>query len=365
VKVPLVDLKAQYQSIKNEIDSAIQECINDSSFIGGERVHAFEKSFAEFLGIKNCIGCANGTDAIELVLKGLGIGSGDEVIVPAYTWISTAEAPGTVGANPVFVDVVDGLYTIDYAKIEEKISSKTKAIIPVHLYGLPAEMDEIMEIANRHSLKVIEDCAQAHGAAYKGKKVGNFGHASTFSFYPSKNLGAYGDAGCMVTNADDLALQLRMLSNHGQQGKNNHFFEGRNSRLDTIQAMILSVKLQKLDQWTLLRIKNAELYKSKLQGTKIGLPQNPDYSKHVYHVFVIQIEERDKVINVLAEAGIGTAIHYPLPLPFTKPYEHLGYSPDDFPVSSGMSGKILSLPMYPELTEEQIDFVCDTLLDWV
>ncbi|MCS7014325.1 MAG: DegT/DnrJ/EryC1/StrS family aminotransferase [Chloroherpetonaceae bacterium] len=357
MKIPFVDLKAQYQSIKSEIDSAIANVISETAFISGKYAKAFEEEFAAYIGIKHCISCANGTDSIEILLKAMGIGHGDEVIVPANSWISTSEAVTTVGATPVFVDILPDYYTIDPSKIEEKITPRTKVIIPVHLYGLPAEMDEIMAIARKYGLRVLEDCAQSHGATYKGKMTGTFGDCASFSFYPGKNLGAYGDAGAMVTNDDEIARIARLIANHGQPRKNEHEIEGRNSRLDGIQAAVLSVKLRHLENWTEARRRNANLYRKYLSGTHVVLPKEPEYSRHVYHLFVVRVTNREKIIDTLRAEGIETGIHYPTPLPLLKAYQRFGHKPEDFPVASSQMGKILSLPMYPELTEEMIEFV--------
>ncbi|MFM7363018.1 MAG: DegT/DnrJ/EryC1/StrS family aminotransferase [Cuspidothrix sp.] len=361
MSIPLVDLKAQYLTIKSEIDAAISDVINNTSFIGGKYVKQFEEQFAAYIGTKYCVGCANGTDAIEILLKALGISSGDEVIVPAHTWISTAEAVTTIGGKPIFVDTHPDFYTIDVSKIEAKITPKTKAIIPVHLYGLPVEMDEIMRIAKQYNLKVIEDCAQAHGAMYKGQKIGTFGDGAAFSFFPGKNLGAYGDAGGMVTNNEEIAVLARKIANHGRLGKYDHEMEGRNSRLDSLHAAILTVKLNYLEQWTEARRHNANLYNKHLSNSNLKLPIAPDYSRHVYHLYVVQVENRDKVQENLHQEGIATGIHYPLALPMLTAYSYLGHQPQDFPVSVGYTPKILSLPMYPELTEDMIVQICTTL----
>lgn len=357
MKIPFVDLKAQYQSIKSEIDSAIANVIAETAFISGKYAKAFEEEFAAYIGVKHCISCANGTDSIEILLKAMGIGQGDEVIVPANSWISTSEAVTTVGATPIFVDILPDYYTIDPSKIEEKITPRTKAIIPVHLYGLPAEMDDIMAIARKYGLKVLEDCAQSHGATYKGKMTGTFGDCASFSFYPGKNLGAYGDAGAMVTNDDEIARIARLIANHGQPRKNEHEIEGRNSRLDGIQAAVLSVKLRYLESWTEARRRNAALYRKYLAGSCVVLPKEPSYSRHVYHLFVVRVANRERVIEELKMEGVETGIHYPTPLPLLKAYSRFGYTPKDFPVAASQMGKILSLPMYPELTEEMIAFI--------
>jgi len=360
--IPLVDLKIQYQTIKTKIDMAIANVIEDSAFIGGKYVQAFEEAFKSYVGVSYCIGCANGTDALEISLKALGIGSGDEVIVPAHTWISTAESVTTIGAKPIFVDTISNLYTINVNHIEAKITPKTRAIIPVHLYGLPADIDVIMEIAKKHNLKVIEDCAQAHGSKYKGQNVGTFGDAATFSFFPGKNLGAYGDAGAIVTNNEDIATLARMIANHGRLDKYDHYLEGRNSRLDGLQAAILSVKLPYLNTWTELRRQHAEIYNQYLGSSSLVIPKEPEYAYHVYHLYVIQTENRTEVQQRLKLSNILTGIHYPIALPMLKAYQYIGASDVDFPISISNSHKILSLPMYPELTKEQIEFICSVLL---
>lgn len=358
--IPFVDLKAQYQSLKSEIDRAIQNVIDDCAFIGtsnNKYVKAFEADFANFMGTTHCIGCANGTDSLEILLKGLGIGPGDEVIVPALSWIATSESVSNMGAKPVFVDIEPDFYTIDPQLIEEKITPATKAIIPVHLYGHPADMDAIMAIAKKHRLKVIEDCAQSHGASINGKLTGTIGDAGSFSFFPGKNLGAYGDAGGMVTNNDLLADRCRMISQHGQLNKkHHHLIEGRNSRLDGIQAAILSVKLLRLNQWTDQRIAIAAQYNRVLPDW-IKKPQTRTGYKHVFHLYVMEAENRDAIMQTLKDAGIESAIQYPTPLPLLDAYKNQGFSETDFPVASRATKRILSLPVFPELTFEQIGVI--------
>lgn len=361
--IPFVDLDIQYKEIKSEIDDAIKECIADSNFIRGKAVSDFEKSFASYLGIKHCIGCGNGTDALEIILTALNIGLGDEVIVPALTWISTAEAVTNAGAEPVFVDIDPNTYTIDVTRIEEKITNKTKAIIPVHLYGCPADMSDLNTLAKKYRLHLIEDCAQAHGAEFNGKKVGTFGIASAFSFFPSKNLGAFGDAGAIVTDNEDLADLIRKISNHGQLNtKHRHFIIGRNSRLDSIQAAILNVKLKHLDIWNEKRVEVADFYRARL-GTSghIILPIVQENKKHVYHLFVIRCKDRNKIIELLEAKRIAWGIHYPNALPFIEPYRYKEHKPDEFKASSGIINNILSIPIYPEITNEQLDTICAQL----
>ena len=357
MKIPFVDLYAQYLTIKEDIDGAIAHIIKTSGYIGGTPVTEFESAFAAFLGTKHVIACANGTDSLEIILKAWGIGTGDEVIVPAHSWISTSEAVGNCGATPVFVDVRADNYTINTDLVEAAITPKTKAIIPVHLCGHPADMPAIMRIAAKHGLKVMEDCAQSHGATINGKKAGTFGHAASFSFYPGKNLGAYGDAGCMATNDDQLAATVRMIANHGQHGKHNHLIEGRNSRLDGLQAAILSVKLPHLEQWTALRIAHAAAYNALLADAGVETPVTLDGCRHVFHLYVIRTEQREALAAHLKAAGIDTAVHYPTALPFLPCYRDRGFRPEDFPVAFHNQSRILSLPMFAELTPAQLEYV--------
>ncbi|WP_462248253.1 DegT/DnrJ/EryC1/StrS family aminotransferase [Ekhidna sp.] len=357
--IPYADLKIQYKSIRAEIDAAIQDCIDNTMFIGGDKIKAFEEGFAKYSRMKYAVGCANGTDAIEIALKVLGVGPGDEVLVPALTWISTAGAVNNVGAEPIFVDVLEDERTINPSLLEEKITPKTKAIIPVHLYGLPAKMKEIMEVANAHNIKVIEDSAQAHGAEIDGERIGSFGHLATFSFYPGKNMGAYGDAGGIVTNSEELAINCKLITNHGQLVKHNHKIIGRNSRLDTIQAAILNVKLKYIEEWTERRIEKAEIYKDVL--TNVMTPSKPKNYKHVYHVYAIQSERRDELKKVLDNANIGNAIHYPNPLPFVASYAYKGHRSGDFPIAEKLCKELLSLPIYPEIKQDDINKVTDVI----
>ena len=360
--IPFVDLKAQYQSIKTDIDHAIQNVINETAFIRGKYVKTFEEQYAEAYGVKHCISCANGTDAIYITLKALGIGQGDEVITVANSWISTSETITQAGARPVFIDIHPDYYTIDVSKIEEKITSKTKAIIPVHLFGQPAEMDDIIDICKRHNFYLVEDCAQAHFAEWKRRKVGTFGIAGTFSFFPSKNLGAYGDAGAIITNDDEFAQKARMFANHGSLRKHEHELEGINSRMDGLQAAILSVKLRYIHEWNQKRLQNALLYNELLADFEdIIIPKIRLDTSHVFHLYVIRHKERDELQEYLKEHGISTGIHYPVALPFLKAYDYLRHKPDDFPVAYKYQNEILSLPMYPELSAESIRFTCSKI----
>jgi len=331
MNIPFVDLQIQYQSIKQEIDEAIESILTHAIFVNGEPLASFEKNFAEYMGVEHCIGCGNGTDAIEIALEALGVGLGDEVLVPAYTWVSTASAVSRVGAKPIFVDVHPDFYTIDVSTIEEKISKNTKAIIPVHFYGLPADMDSILAIAKQHNLKVIEDCAQAHNATINGEKVGSLGDMATYSFYPGKNLGAYGDGGAVVTNSNELDKKARII----------------------MQAAILNVKLNHLTKWTKKRQLVADWYLDLLEELPVQLPASPSGYKHVYHLFVIQTNRRDELKAFLESKGIQTQIHYPKPLHQVGIFDKQGA----FDVAEAMSGKILSLPMYAELNRVQVEYV--------
>ena len=367
MQIPFIDLKAQYKTIKSEIDLAISEIIESTAFIQGNAVRNFEVSFTNAIGVKNCIAVANGTDALIISIKALGIAKGDEVIVPANSFIATSEAVTAAGARVVFVDNDPLTYNIDPCKIEDKISSKTKAIIAVHMYGKAANMDLIVNIARKHNLFLIEDSAQGHLAEYRTqngewKKTGNFGDIATFSFYPGKNLGAYGDAGAIITNSDELAKKARMFANHGRISKYNHEFEGYNSRMDGIQGAVLAVKLKYLAEWTQKRRAAADYYIGNLKGIKdIVIPFVEDGYKPVWHLFVIRTKHRAELQTYLKEKGISVGIHYPTALPNLKAYEYLGHKPSDFPIASDYQKKILSLPIFSEITKEQIDYVIDNI----
>lgn len=364
MQIEFVDLKAQYNSIKQDIDKAISQVINETCFIGGKYVKAFEAAFGKLYDVKHVIGVANGTDAIYVTLKMLGIGPGDEVITSAASWISTSETITQTGAKPVFVDIHPDTFTANPKLIREKITARTKAVIPVHLYGQPAHISEIRQICDDHKLLLIEDCAQSHLTEENGKLVGKFGIAATFSFYPGKNLGAYGDAGAVITNDDALAEKIRMYANHGALKKHEHKMEGVNSRLDSVQAAILAVKLPHLNNWTSKRILNAKFYTRELKDSKVTTPLMRPDSRHSFHLYVIRYGKRDQLKAYLEEKGIQTAIHYPTALPNLPAYSYLNHQPNDFPVASRYQNEILSLPMYPELTEEKIHYVCKTIKEF-
>jgi dTDP-4-amino-4,6-dideoxygalactose transaminase len=358
MKVPFVDLHAQYLSIKSEIDSAIAEVIAESAFIRGRHVDAFERAWADTLKLKHCVSCANGTDALYIVMRGLGIKPGDEVITTAHSWIATSETITQAGGRVVFCDAQKDTFNIDPSLIEAKVTKATVGIIPVHLYGQPADMDEIMAIAKKHKLWVIEDCAQAHLATYKGKLVGTFGNAATFSFYPGKNLGAYGDAGCIVTNDDGLADWTATFARHG--GKGEHVMEGINSRMDGLQAAILNVKLPHLKAWTTARRRIAARYNNVLGHLdNITTPKVAEDRSHVYHLYVVTTEIRDLLKKALADGAIATSLNYPKALPFYPAYAYLGHKPADFPAAYHNQSRILSLPIFPEMTDEMIEYVAD------
>ena len=361
MNIPFVDLKAQYHSIKPDIDKAIENVIAETAFIGGKYVNNFKEEFANLYGVKHCVPVANGTDAIYIILKTLGIGVGDEVITVANSWISTSETITQAGAKPVFIDV-DEYFTIDVGKIEEAITPNTKAIIPVHLYGQMADIEIIEQICTKHNLFLIEDCAQSHFSELNGIRAGLRGIASTFSFFPGKNLGAYGDAGAIITNDDELAEKMRMYANHGALIKHQHKIEGINSRLDGLQASILSAKLPYILDWTDKRRECAAYYDEILKEiSQIELPIVRPNSLHSYHLYVLKVERREELVTYLKQNGIETFIHYPIPLPFMEAYQYLGKSRSDFPVVADNQHRILSIPIFPELTKGQQQYVAKTI----
>jgi dTDP-4-amino-4,6-dideoxygalactose transaminase len=356
--VPFADLYRQYISLQLEIDQAISEVIKQSTFIRGPYVEKFESDFAGLLGIKNCISTANGTDSLYIAMKCLGLSSGEEVIVPAHSWISTSETVTQSGGKTVFCDTDKNSFTIDPFQIESKITSKTVGIIPVHLYGQSAEMDIIISIAKKYNLWVLEDCAQAHLAKYKSKLVGSFGEAASFSFYPGKNLGAMGDAGALVTNNSDLACKMQIFARHGGTKKGEHLIEGINSRMDGFQAAILSIKMKHLLGWNEKRRKIAQVYIDELANIEnLTLPTVLDGREHVWHLFVIKTPLRDKLFEHLKSKKIQTVINYPIALPFLEAYKYLNHSVSEFPNAYENQSKILSLPIFPEMTENEQEIV--------
>ena len=363
VKVPFVDLKAQYESMREEIMQAIVNVVEDTAFVGGKYVQRFEEEFAAYCNRKYAVGVNSGTSALQLALIALGVGRGDEVITAANTFIATTEAISHAGASVRLVDIDPESYTIDPSKIEEAITERTKVIIPVHLYGQPADMDPILKIAAKHGLKVLEDAAQAHGAEYKGRKVGSLGDAAAFSFYPAKNLGAYGDAGIVVTDDKDVADTIRLYSNHGRRSANDHAVEGFNERLDGIQASILSAKLKQLDRWNQMRREAARRYDELLKDLPVKAPREMPYAKHIYHLYVIRIAERDRIKEILASKSVGCGLHYPTPIHLLDAYKYLGKQRGSYPVTEEVAAQILSLPMYPEIAEEQQKYVVDCIAE--
>jgi len=373
MNVPFLDLKTQYKQIEHEVVPMITEAMTNGAFIGGPQVEGFENEFAAFCDSSYCAGVNSGTDALRFALMATGVGAGDAVVTVPNTFIATTEAISQVGATPVFVDIDEKTYNMDPQKLEDCLNNRyahgsvrsahgPKAVIPVHLYGQPADMDPILEIAKKHNLMVIEDACQAHGALYKDKKAGSFGHVGCFSFYPGKNLGAYGEGGAIVTQDQGIADTIRMIRDHGQAKKYFHTMEGYNGRLDAIQAGVLRIKLKRLADWNSRRHDNAEYYHellSELDG--LALPTEASFARSVYHLYVVLADDRDGLQKHLGEKGIGTGLHYPLPLHLQKAYAHLDYKEGDFPVTEAAAERLLSLPMFPELTREQIEYVADTI----
>jgi dTDP-4-amino-4,6-dideoxygalactose transaminase len=365
MKIPFVDLKAQYLSIQSEMDAMMTKVVHETAFIGGTYVKQFEAKFAELYGVKHVISCANGTDSLYIIMRSLGIGAGDEVITAANSWISSSETIGQTGATPVFVDCDEHYMSMDPTKLEAAITPKTKAIMVVHLHGQMCEMELIEEIAKKHQVEIIEDCAQSHFSEYKGKRAGTMGIAGSFSFYPGKNLGAYGDAGCIMTNDDELAKQCRMFANHGALIKHQHQIEGINSRMDGLQAGIITVKLPHILSWTAQRIERAAWYRAALKDMpQLTLPNVRPETQHSYHLFIIQTKERTALAAFLKEKGIETAVHYPTPLPLLEAYKDRGFTREDYSHSARLSAEMLSLPIYPELTQEQIAYIANSIQEF-
>ena len=391
MNIPLIDLKAQYKSISEDLDRVTKEDLSSAAYIMGKNITEFEKEFAEYIGVKHAISVGNGTDALVIALKSLGIGAGDEVITSTFTYFASAECISAVGATPVFVDVEEDTFNIDPSKIEEKITNKTKAIIPVHIFGQSADMDPINEIAKKHNLKVIEDACQAVGSKYKGKMIGALSDAACFSFFPTKNLSCAGDGGMIVTNDDDIATIAKALRTHGsgetgqkaynllnniteevQTSKDGddtvynplkyyNYLIGFNSRLDAIQGAILRVKLPHLDSWNEGRRKVAEVYNKEFKDTDVVIPAVREENEHIYHQYVLQSEDRETVLNKLKEKGVATGVYYPVPLHLQKVYSDLGYKEGDMPVAEYLSHRTFAIPVYPELTEEQINSIVDAI----
>ena len=359
--IPLVDLKAQYAQIRSEVDAAVGRVIANADFILGKDVEEFEEEYARYCEAKHCVALDSGLSALELGMRALGIGPGDEVITPAHSFIASSSAISFTGATPVWVDSDPRTYNIDPKLIEAAITPRTKAIMPVHLYGQPADMDPIMEIARRHRLLVVEDACQAHGARYRGLRVGTIGDIAAFSFYPGKNLGAYGDAGALVTNNADVAKTVHDMRNYGQRKKYEHAFLAWNRRMDTLQAAILRAKLPHLEAWNTARRRHASAYDELLAGTPLGLPHTAPEGEHVFHLYVVQSDRRDDLLRHLAESGVHGGIHYPVPIHLQEAYRDAGKGRGSFPVAEAVTPRVLSLPMYPELGEEQLQRVADAV----
>lgn len=360
MKVPFLNLKAQYDSIAQEVESSIKEVLTSCAFSGGPYVQQFEEEFAAFCGCSQAIGVGSGTEALWLALLALGVKPGDEVITAPNSFIATAEAISLCGADPVFIDVEEGSFTMNPALLEQAITPRTRAIIPVHLFGQTADMDPILKIARKHGIPVVEDACQAHGAKYKGKRAGSLGDAGCFSFYPGKNLGAYGEAGGVVTNNKDLAENIRMLRDHGQSRKYYHEMVGINGRMDGIQGAILRVKLKYLDSWNAARRENAAAYGQLLQGLpSLATPKEMPYAHHVYHIYAVCAPGRQDVIDALAAKGISCGVHYPVPIHLQRAYA--GKELGRFPVAERSAEQLISLPMFPELSQEQISYVSNEL----
>jgi dTDP-4-amino-4,6-dideoxygalactose transaminase len=366
MKVPFLDLQAHHAPLMDKFTRAIREVVDSSAFAGGPFVEKFEEEFAAFCGSSYAIAVGNGTDALWLTLLALGIGEGDEVITVPNTFIATAEAITYCKARPVFVDVDQDTFTMNPAELEKSLTKRTKAIIPVHLFGQPANMDPILDFARANGLFVVEDAAQAHGAEYKGRKAGTMGDAGSFSFYPGKNLGAFGEAGAVVTNDPELRKQIQMLRDHGQSQKYYHTLMGWNCRMDGIQAAILSIKLRHLDEANALRRKHALEYNQAFAGMdEVLTPFEAKYAHHVYHVYAVRLQERDAALRNLQENGVGCAVHYPVPIHLQQAGRNLGYTKGAFPIAETLANQFLSLPMFPELTTEQIEYVADCVSEAV
>jgi dTDP-4-amino-4,6-dideoxygalactose transaminase len=364
IQIPLVDLKAQYQSIRPLVDAAIQRVIERSAFILGPEAAQFERAFAQYVGAKRAVGVASGTAALQLALLACGIGQGDEVITTAFTFVATAETISHTGAKPVFVDIDPRTYNLEPNRVEAALTPRTRAIVPVHLYGQPAEMESLLDIARRHDLWLIEDAAQAHGAAYQGRRCGSIGHLACFSFYPAKNLGAYGDGGAVTGNDENLLAKVCKLRDHGRTSKYQHDELGYGERLDALQAAVLGVKLSYLDEWNEARRGNAKLYTKLLEDSEVVTPVEAPDTHHVYHLFVVRTPRRDALVAHLQAHGIEVGIHYPLPLHRQPVYLKLGYADLVLPEAERAASEVLSLPMYPELTMEQVGYVVERVKEF-
>ena len=359
--LPLVDLSRQYLSIKEAIDAVLLQTVASAEYILGEEVKRFEEEYADYCGTRHCVGVGSGTAAVGLALQALGISHGDEVIVPANTFIASVTPVLRLGATPILVDCDERTATIDVARAAATVGSRTKAVLAVHLYGQPADVDPLQELCASHGLVLVEDACQAHGARYRGRRVGSLGRIAAFSFYPAKNLGAYGDAGAVTTDDDELAERIRLLRDHGQSSRYTHVVEGWNDRLDTIQAAVLRVKLRHLDRWNALRRRHAATYERELAATGVRTPQEASWAEHVWHLYVVRAHMREGLRANLAALGIASGMHYPIALHLQPALSHLGYAEGDFPVTEAWSRELLSLPMFPELEPEEIERVANAI----
>ena len=365
MNVPFLDLKAQLSFIRAEIEERFSGIIDNTAFVCGKNVEEFENTFSEMHGVRYCVGLSAGTDGNHLAMLCCGIGEGDEAILPVNTFIATAEGVSHAGAKPVFVDVDERTFNIDVNRIEEKITSRAKAINPVHLFGQPADLEPIKDICERYGFFLIEDAAQAHVAEYQGMRIGGVGDIASWSFYPGKNLGAWGEAGAVTTNDEDMFKKARMMRDHGSEKKYSHDLIGFNYRMSEFQSAVLNVKMKFIEKWTEMRRMNAQKYHERLNEIEqVISPRELEGVRHVYHLYVIRAENRDKLQSFLKDKGIGTGLHYPIPLHLTGAYSYLGHKKGDFPVAERLADEILSLPMYPELTDEQIDYVCEKIKDF-
>jgi dTDP-4-amino-4,6-dideoxygalactose transaminase len=361
--VPVLDLRAQYAGLREEVDRAVREVLDGSAYVLGPKVAAFEEAFAAYLGVRHCVGVNSGTSALHLALLGAGVGPGDEVITVPMTFIATSWAVSYAGATPVYVDVDPVTYTLDPSQVERRITARTKAILPVHLYGQPADLGPLLDIGRRHGIPVIEDAAQAHGAEYRGQKAGTLGLCGCFSFYPGKNLGAYGEAGAVVTDDDGIAARLRALRDHAQEKRYHHNEIGFNYRMDGLQGAVLGVKLNYLEGWTEARRALAARYRALLAELPLRLPTEAEGRRHVWHLFVVLHPRRDELQKMLQDRGVGTGLHYPIPLHLQKAYRHLGHQAGDFPVAERVGRECLTLPLFPEMTAGQQERVTEQLAD--
>jgi dTDP-4-amino-4,6-dideoxygalactose transaminase len=366
MSIPFIDFSEQYKLIKDEVHTGLEKVFQKGDYILGDAAKGFEHGFASYCGAKYGVGVNSGTDALYLAIAALGIKEGDEVILPTFTFIATALCVSYAGATPVFVDVENDTYNIDPKAFEKAITKRTKAVIPVHLYGQPANMDEITKIARQHNIKIVEDAAQAHGASYQGKRVGSLGDVACFSFYPTKSLGAFGDAGMIVTNDQPINDAALMLRDYGRQGRYEHKIKGYNSRLDTIQAVVLAAKLKHLDQWNKMRADAAAIYNQALKGVNVVTPLLKSDRTHVYQTYAVRVKKnRDQVLEALKAKGVSSLIHYPIPLHMQEAYKELNYKKGDFPVAEALADEVLSLPMFPHITRSQIEAVCAAVKELV